>query len=406
MSTVATVPGAAPVAGLAPGGRVVIPTWLGGCLLAVAAAAPFEGDRIALLAMVAPMSWCLFARRDRAAVARISWPVLLFLLWLALTMLWSVDGAQTASSVLKMALLTLLGTLVSAGRSVDGLMDVIARCGQVALTASWVLYFALPDVGRNWDGYESGAMRGIFVHRNTLGYFAALITITTLVRWARGPRRLLSPSLAWACLALVSTVMSQSRTAWSVLGVTAALALVMLAMRGLRRPARLSAVAVLVVLVGALVRVALNPEQVVTGLGRDATLTGRTEIWGAVVTGIIERPFLGYGWGALWRAGSPATEALWAEAGFAFHHAHNGYLDSAAQAGLIGMSLGLLVVATGLWRALRSHVHRGSWSSTWVLLVLAAVLVFNMTEAVAFTGMSWVLLVSFCLVAHPWKEHP
>jgi len=66
---------------------VVIPTWLGGCLLAVAAAAPFEGDRIALLAMVAPMSWCLFARRDRAAVARISWPILLFLLWLALTML-------------------------------------------------------------------------------------------------------------------------------------------------------------------------------------------------------------------------------------------------------------------------------------------------------------------------------
>ena len=41
-----------------------------------------------------------------------------------------------------------------------------------------------------------------------------------------------------------------------------------------------------------------------------------------------------------------------------------------------------------------------------MLLVLAAVLVFNMTEAVAFTGMSWVLLVSFCLVAHPWKEHP
>ena len=61
-------------------------------------------------------------------------------------------------------------------------------------------------------------------------------------------------------------------------------------------------VAVIVVLTS-LVALSLlwsDPEFALSLLGKDTTLTGRTELWDAVVSLIKERPFLGYGYRAMW----------------------------------------------------------------------------------------------------------
>ena len=61
-------------------------------------------------------------------------------------------------------------------------------------------------------------------------------------------------------------------------------------------------------------------------LGRDATLTGRTEIWAGLLPVAARRPILGSGYGALWtpQLSSPPVPEI---------EAHNGYLEVLLQLG-------------------------------------------------------------------------
>jgi O-antigen ligase len=86
----------------------------------------------------------------------------------------------------------------------------------------------------------------------------------------------------------------------------------------------------------------------------DPTLTGRTEIWALVIERIAERPLLGYGWMAFWgayeanpiAADVPLTSWI---SGVFLNSGHNGYLDMALEAGLIGLVLSILVMCRFIW---------------------------------------------------------
>ena len=63
---------------------------------------------------------------------------------------------------------------------------------------------------------------------------------------------------------------------------------------------------VCILLLGALsvaaVMIVATPDLLFSLLGKDATLTGRTGIWSAVIDSIAKRPLLGYGYQAFWLA--------------------------------------------------------------------------------------------------------
>ncbi|MGB9835677.1 MAG: O-antigen ligase family protein [Candidatus Saccharicenans sp.] len=69
--------------------------------------------------------------------------------------------------------------------------------------------------------------------------------------------------------------------------------------------------------------------------GREATLTGRTQIWSMLVPYVWKKPFLGYGEGGFW------TTALREQIE---SHAHNGYLDTILELGFLGLFLILIFI--------------------------------------------------------------
>jgi O-antigen ligase len=77
---------------------------------------------------------------------------------------------------------------------------------------------------------------------------------------------------------------------------------------------------------------------------KSETLSGRTFLWSYAVQNIAERPFLGFGYTAFWKASSInvliSNEITWQAP-----HAHNGYLDLALDLGLLlaGLYLGALI---------------------------------------------------------------
>jgi exopolysaccharide production protein ExoQ len=108
-------------------------------------------------------------------------------------------------------------------------------------------------------------------------------------------------------------------------------------------------------------------------LNRDSTLTGRTEIWAAVLPAIKQRALLGYGFGSFW---TDARRELY----YHMPSAHNGYLDILLELGEVGLAfyaIWLLSCARQLHRALARDYE---WASL-AICFLVMTLIYNTTES-------------------------
>jgi O-antigen ligase len=199
-----------------------------------------------------------------------------------------------------------------------------------------------------------------------------------------------------AGLGLALLLLSTSKTSLVALIIgLAGLAFVLLVRRG-------GAVAVLGVygaVVGAIglgAAIWLTPDVFLNLLGKDATLTGRTKIWAAVIHAIQLRPWLGYGYGAVW------TETdLWGplnkimhEAGFKPEHAHNSWLEQWLGMGLFGLIAWSLYYATALGRAIWAvFTSKGGLVAFPFLLVFTLI---SLTESVVliYNDLNWVMFVA------------
>ena len=137
--------------------------------------------------------------------------------------------------------------------------------------------------------------------------------------------------------------------------------------------------------------------QLASGIGRDPTLTGRTDIWKAVLS-TNTNPLIGTGYEAFWLG--PRLLHVWQLAGVV-NEAHNGYLELYLNLGFIGLFLLSAFLIASYWQICRSLTTPCDLSS--LSLALWTVLLFyNVTEA-AFKG-SQLMWVTFLLGAITLRE--
>lgn len=110
-----------------------------------------------------------------------------------------------------------------------------------------------------------------------------------------------------------------------------------------------------------------------SALGRNETLTGRTDIWARLLPFFERRPILGYGVGAFW---TPTTQ----EVVFGLNEAHNGYLDVSLALGVFGLLLTSMFLLSFSRKAQRALAHDHDWASLCIPYLLMA-LIHNITES-------------------------
>jgi exopolysaccharide production protein ExoQ len=112
-------------------------------------------------------------------------------------------------------------------------------------------------------------------------------------------------------------------------------------------------------------------------LGRTANLTDRTLLWADLLKVEIN-PFIGTGFESFWLG--ERLQALWKVWDFRPNQAHNGYLETYLNLGLIGLSLlfGLLISA---FRNAVSSFQTDPWWGRLTVGLLVAMLAYNWTEA-------------------------
>jgi exopolysaccharide production protein ExoQ len=190
---------------------------------------------------------------------------------------------------------------------------------------------------------------GIYPHKNFFGFVSALILYFGIHGFALGGWLYRSAAVVMLILAPPFLLASGSKTSAGLAGLAPLIALALCALRRRTGVPPLAVVAVPLVLLplaywigreAGLWDFALLAE---TLLG-SATLTGRTDIWAIAGDLISERPWLGWGYEAVWAMG-PEGEVTKRAVGFVrtMPTAHNGYIDIFTQLGFVGL---VLVLAT------------------------------------------------------------
>jgi len=117
-------------------------------------------------------------------------------------------------------------------------------------------------------------------------------------------------------------------------------------------------------------------EMLIKSLGRDATYTGRTNIWAAVLS-IDINPLLGTGYDSFWLG--DRLYQVWQMAGFV-NEAHNGYLEFYLNLGIIGVCIlvGLLLFS---YKVICRKLNEPRPIASLALGMWTLALFYNMTEA-------------------------
>jgi exopolysaccharide production protein ExoQ len=242
------------------------------------------------------------------------------------------------------------------------------------------------------DSFTELGFAGIHGHKNMAGQFffvaQPVYLVGTLYKVVSGNRLLGLFSLVSGAAMLVLT---QSKTS---VGATLVGLLSVLLTRGLsRRNPTLRVPLVLFCFLGLLCAIAAiiswDPDELLEMLVGDPTLTGRDQIWRYAATKFDGSPIVGVGYGAIWQVG-PTIQLALQEMGLflVFNEAHNGYLEIAAQLGIVGiLCLLIFLIATLLnalsyWATIEKHTFCGAGALT--IYIFWGLLLYNITESFYF----------------------
>jgi O-antigen ligase len=328
-------------------------------------------------------------------LARVAAPAVLSLAlvaWAFASTRWSIAPDITMRRSIALLMTTCFGLYLAARYDWKSLIELTAGVYLLLAVGNYIASLLFPGFGVHAD-IHPGAWRGMWYEKNMMGaqmVVAALAFASAAV--ASPTRRRLW--IGGVVLAAGLVVMSTSTTALLglviALGGVAALAL-------FRRGGAVSVVMIWAGVAGVgafLALILLAPDLFFALVGKDATLTGRTEIWDALFRRVALRPVEGYGFGAFWRDKWGPSWFIRQEVGWAAPNAHNGWLDILVQLGWVGLALAAGHFAiTGIAAVLRIG---GGPEAYWSVLFIALFALFSISESTVmqYNSISWVLYVA------------
>ena len=131
-------------------------------------------------------------------------------------------------------------------------------------------------------------------------------------------------------------------------------------------------------------------------VGKDRTLTGRTEIWDFVLDMSKDRWFAGYGFRSFWDTEAHRI-ALGQRREFTTvpDAAHSTFFEVLLYLGVVGLVLLLALVALSLGRTWWRAFGAPGWKTAWLAAVVTFALLENVTESmIAYHSIFWVLLIA------------
>ena len=326
--------------------------------------------------------------------------------WVGLSVFWSIDQGVTFRRFIAIAMTTVFGLHLAVRYNWREFLTLLGIVWLILAIGSIVFSLAVPALGIEHEEHV-GAWKGLWFQKNTLGGHMARASFLfgILIITEHQHRHIWSFGFV---LSLGLVLMSTSKT--SLLGVLIGLGLVAIGALMRRGPiSSLSMIWCLVAFGGGFGFLATTqPELFFALLGRDATLTGRTEIWDALGQLIQQRPIFGYGFGAFWSEGSAQAAYVKDLTQWEVPTAHNGWLETWLAIGIVGVSTFVVIFFNTLVRAVISAMR--GWHGLFALGFLLQFFLFSMSESIILNqnAIVWVtfVAVSASLVQQKFGRDP
>ena len=314
--------------------------------------------------------------------------------------LWSDTPTTTLRSSISLLETTLFGLYFAARFSMQEQLKLLTICGSIFAIVGLLFSLAFPSVAIE-AGIHAGAWRGPLIQKNL---FARALVLFATAAYINPSSRFIGKAIRAITLLLciLLIVLSASKTAIVILILM--IGLIELQRFLYRLVAHLPMLvipAICAVLLSGMTAIVLAVSQaqaIVDLTGRDLTLSGRTEIWSALVTKIGERPLLGYGYQGFWRGIYGESAYIGKVFGNAYlpPHSHNGFFELTLAFGLFGLGLFALTFLLNARFALLLPVVMPPPVSLWPLAYLTFIVLYNQTEStlVAHNSIFWALYVA------------
>jgi exopolysaccharide production protein ExoQ len=323
-------------------------------------------------------------RREVASFVKANPAVFLFFAYCGVSVFWSdYPGVALKRWFRALGDMVMILIVLTDPQWLTAIKRFLARAGYVLLPVSVLLIRYYPDLGRGysrWTGKMSWT--GVATDKNALGMICLILGLAAAWRFVLARRR---PKGGERTRLLIAEAAVVAMAVWLLLKADSATAIACFALAGaLMTLASWSSIArkpvVLHLLVAGVLSLALGAlflesSGLLAYVGRDATLTGRTDIW-PIVLGMTTNRVVGSGFESFW-LGDRLDKMLGIYA--SINQAHNGYLEIFLNLGWVGIGLLALVMLTGYGRivaAVRQHEETGSLR----LAFFVTAVIYNVTE--------------------------
>lgn len=327
-----------------------------------------EGSALdrAFYSLLICLSLIIVARR------RVSWGevfggntgLVLFYVFLAVTIFWAVYPLPTFKRWTKeVGAIPILLIILSDRDPIEAIKVVFSRCAYVLFTFSVLTIKYIPELSRDYNRHSGIAeVHGIALQKNGLGedviVFGLIVLWQLLELGRKKPRDYLkAPALQWVITLVMGVWLLRqcdSKTSMTAVSIGA----ILLLTTKIRFFENKRTAIVWVCLVAVPMFFLLDNligiwQPILTMLGRDPTLTNRTEIWAAVKAHPVD-PVFGCGYLNYWDMVGPIKVGEYVAD---LKTAHNGYLEISLDGGYLGIFfLVIMLINAGMNHA-RSFVR-------------------------------------------------
>ena len=307
-----------------------------------------------------------------------------FVSFCCFSVLWSSNVKATVQGIVGLVGVMCFGFALF-GKCKDSIPFLIANTIFVYALLSLPLFlFGSPSVIHNseltsvaFNSPLERAFSALTGHKNLLGTMAG-ISAAIFYSLSREKKRF-SYFLKFAIL-LLTLLLAKAST--SLIGLAGAICAFEIAFRRTGGARKLSVFVVTSLVCSLLVFSVLSVYwiNILEMLGENATLSSRTRIWELVLSIAMKSPFIGNGYAAFWADdGLAFLQSSRAFFGVTFRQSHNGFIDIFAQAGVVGLLLGLLLVGVGFVQSYKIGRYSSNGMALWIGLVF--IIINNLGEA-------------------------
>lgn len=368
-------------------------------------------DRTFLIALMLLGFLILFKRRFVFAnVMKNNIWLILLAAYMLLSTLWSKEGFATSFIrwVREMPALIMAFILLTEKNPREAMLSVLRRTTYILIPFSILLikYYPLYGVSYSrWSGEITWG--GVTSQKNGLGRLciaSIFFLIWSLIRrWREGDipnikfQTVAEMVILFMSLFLLKgpSIYAMSATAVVSLtvGLTAFVVLLFMNKSNTYPSANAMTAIIAVVIILGIVTVFTGGATVgffTDNVGRDTTLTGRTDVWRSLLPFAMKYPVLGHGYGAFWTSESRDF--------FQISGGHSAYLDLILDLGFVGLILVAIFLFSSCCRAQQLMKSDFYWGSLWFCFLLMAV-IHSMSESsiVGFSPQLMAMLIFFAI---------